>query len=165
MTLFEFQTEKSVQSWYTENDVVMGGVSNSRMSYANEEQGGVARFSGEVSLENNGGFAQVQYDKTDFDLTGFQGVELHVKGDAQTYQLRFKTDAERVTYAQSFTARDEWQRVQLPFADFAPTFHGEDVPDAPDLNLAAVQTVSLFIGDKQEGKFELLVDEVNAYET
>ena len=165
MTLFEFTTEKSVQSWYTENDTVMGGVSNSQMTYSSKEQKGVARFSGEVSLENNGGFAQVQYDKTDFDLTDFQGVELHVKGDAQTYQLRFKTDAERVTYAQSFTAKEEWQRVQLPFAEFEPTFHGEDVPDAPELNLANIQTVSLFIGDKQEGAFELLVDEVKGYKS
>ena len=165
MTLFEFTTEKSVQSWYTENDVVMGGVSNSQISYAeSEEPEGVARFSGEVSLENNGGFAQVQYDKTSFDLTGFQGVELHAKGDGQTYQLRLKTNAERVTYAQSFTAENEWRRVKLPFSDFEPTFHGEDVPDAPELNVAEIQSVSLYIGDKQEGKFELLVDEVKAYE-
>ena len=164
MTLFEFTTEKGVQSWYAENDVVMGGVSSSQIIHeADAEQEGVARFSGEVSLENGGGFAQVQYDKPSFDLTGFQGVELHVKGDGKTYQLRLETDAERVTYAQSFVAKDDWQHIKLPFADFEPTHHGKDVPDAPDLNVASIQTVGFLISDKQEGAFELSVDEVKAY--
>ena len=165
MILFEFDSEKAVQSWHTENDVVMGGVSSSQVTYAPDASGegkGVARFSGEVSLENDGGFAQILYDEQTLELTGFQGVELHVKGDGQTYELRFETDAERVSYAQSFVAEDEWQRVRLPFADFYATFHGEDVPDAPALNLGHIQTVGFLIGE-QEGSFELLIDEVSAY--
>ena len=166
MTLFEFDSEKDVQSWHTENDVVMGGVSSSQVTYAPDASGegkGVAKFSGEVSLENDGGFAQILYDEKVLELTGFQGVELHVKGDGQTYELRFETDADRVSYAQSFVAEDEGQRVRLPFADFKCTFHGEDVPDAPALNLRHVRTVGFLIGDKQEGHFELLIDEVSAY--
>ena len=143
MTLFEFNTEQNIQQWHTENDVVMGGVSKGRLTYLPEgaEGKGAGRFNGEISLENGGGFAQILFDEQGFDLTRFQGVELHVRGDDQTYQVRLETDAERVAYAQSFLAKDEWQRVRLAFADFESTFHGEVVPDAPDLNLAAVRTV------------------------
>ncbi|CAN5894772.1 CIA30 family protein [soil metagenome] len=162
MTLFNFDSEKSVQAWHTENDVVMGGVSSSQVTYATEKGKGVAKFSGDVSLENDGGFAQILYDEKVLELTGFHGLELHVKGDGQTYELRFETDADRVSYAQSFVAKDDWQRVRLPFADFEPTFHGEDVPDAPELNLGHIRTVGFLIGE-QEGGFELLIDEVTAY--
>lgn len=164
MVLFDFTTEKSVQSWHTENDVVMGGVSQSQITYAQDaEQKGVAKFSGDVSLENGGGFAQILYDETTLDLNGFEGVELYVKGDDQTYELRFETDAERVSYAQSFQAKSEWGHVQLAFADFKATHHGNAVPDAPDLNLGAIRTVGFLIGDQQEGRFELHIGEVKAY--
>ncbi len=165
MTLFDFTSEKEVQQWHTENDVVMGGVSNSQVTHVSEASGqqGLARFSGHVSLENDGGFAQIIYDEKTLDLSGSQGIELHVRGDKQTYQLRLETDADRVAYAHSFTTSDEWQRIQLAFADFEATFHGEDVPDAPALNLASIRTVGFLIGDKQEGEFALLIDAVRTY--
>ena len=165
MILFDFADEPQVQQWHTENDVVMGGVSSSQVTYVSEEgaQKGLARFSGHVSLENNGGFAQILYDKKTLDLSGFEGIELHVRGDGQTYQLRLETNADRVAYAQSFVAKDEWQHVRLPFADFKPTFRGEDVPDAPELNLASIRTVGFLIGNGEEADFALLIDAVEAY--
>ncbi|MGB3779689.1 MAG: CIA30 family protein [Tunicatimonas sp.] len=165
MILFDFSDEPRVQQWHTENDVVMGGVSSSQVTYVSEEgaQQGLARFSGHVSLENDGGFAQILYDEKTLDLSGSQGIELHVRGDNQTYQLRLETDADRVTYAHSFTAKDEWQRIRLDFADFEATHHGEDVPDAPDLNLAAIRTVGFLIGNGEETDFDLLIDAVEAY--
>ena len=166
MTLFTFNDEQHVEQWRTQDDVVMGGVSDSQVTYAAEAAGqkGVARFAGSVSLENNGGFAQIIYDQKTLDLANFKGIELHVRGDNQTYRLRLETDADRVAYAHSFRANDEWQRIRLAFADFEPTFRGEPVPDAPSLNKAAIRTVGFLISDKQEGEFELLIDEVIAYE-
>ena len=165
MTLFEFKTQKSVNSWHPENDVVMGGVSNSTLSYVQDaHEKGVGYFSGNISLENGGGFAQILYDKTGFDLTGFQGIALYVKGDDKIYELRFETDAERVSYAQSFFAKDQWHEIKLDFADFEPTFHGETVVDAPPLNLAAVRTVGFLIASEQAGAFALLISEVKAYQ-
>ncbi len=165
MILFNFSDKESVQQWHTENDVVMGGVSSSQVTYVLEESGqkGLARFSGHVSLENDGGFAQILCDEKTLDLSGYQGIELHVRGDQQTYQLRLETDADRVTYAQSFEAKDKWQRIRLDFADFKATFRGEDVPDAPKLNLATIHTVGFLIGNGEETDFELLIDTVEAY--
>ena len=164
MTLFEFKTPKSVQSWHPENDVVMGGVSDSTLTYVQDaREKGVAYFRGHVSLENGGGFAQVLYDQTTFDLTGFQGVELRVKGDNKTYELRLETAAERVAYAHAFVAEDEWHKVKLDFADFEPTFHGKPVLNAPALDLATVRTVGILIADEQAGPFALRISEVKAY--
>ena len=55
-TLFDFSTATNAPAWQVVNDDVMGGVSTSRFSVTN----GVAVFRGEVSLENNGGFASVR---------------------------------------------------------------------------------------------------------
>ncbi len=165
MILFDFSDKESVQQWHTENDVVMGGVSNSQVTYVSEKDGqqGLARFSGHVSLENDGGFAQILYDEKTLNLSGSEGIELYVRGDNQTYQLRLETDANRVAYAQSFRTKDEWQRVRLSFADFKATFRGEYVPDAPELNLASIRTVGFLIGNGEEADFELLIDTVEAY--
>ncbi|CAN5734218.1 CIA30 family protein [soil metagenome] len=160
MTLFEFTTEKSAQNWHAVDDVVMGGVSRSKLDVA---EGGTARFSGRLSLEQGGGFASVRYDKTAFDLGGYEGLELRVKGDAKTYQLRLHTDAPRVAYAQPFHAASDWTTLRLPFADFIPTFRGRDVPSAPPLNRSAVREVGMMLADKQAGDFELLIGFIRAY--
>lgn len=159
MTLFEFTTEKSVLNWYAQNDTVMGGISNSHMRF---KEKGLASFSGNVSLENNGGFAQVKYDKTSFDLRSFTGLELRVKGDNKMYQLRLQTDAGRISYAQSFFAASDGSIVKLAFTSFKATFRGRDVANAPALNLAEIRTLSFLLSDKQEGPFELLIDRVKA---
>ncbi|HEX5697569.1 MAG TPA: CIA30 family protein, partial [Rhodoferax sp.] len=52
-----FDTPASTLNWQAINDGVMGGVSVSRMRF---DSAGFAVFEGEVSLENNGGFASVR---------------------------------------------------------------------------------------------------------
>jgi len=159
VTLFEFSTEKSVLNWYPQNDTVMGGVSNSQMQF---KKTGIACFSGNVSLENNGGFAQVKYDKTSFNLNNHKELELRVKGDNKTYQLRLQTDAERVSYAHTFFAASDWTSIKLAFEDFKPSFRGRDVPNAPLLNLSEIRSIGFLLSDKQDGPFELLIDSVKA---
>ena len=159
MTLFEFSTEKSVRNWYALDDTVMGGVSQSQMRYAGE---GGARFHGELSLEQGGGFASVRYDKTSFDLSAFAGIDLRVKGDGHHYQLRLGNPATRVAYAQTFGTTEGWTTIHLPFGDFSPTFRGRDVPDAPALERSSITEVTFMLADKQAGSFALLIDWVKA---
>ena len=64
MNIFTF-TPKEVEKWEIENDTVMGGKSESQINHITSESGDMMKFSGHVSLENNGGFAQTQalYDE------------------------------------------------------------------------------------------------------
>lgn len=158
--LFDFAKQESVQPWFPVDDVVMGGISSSQMQYSGE---GVAQFSGELSLENNGGFASVRFADKRFNLSNFEGVELRVKGDNKTYQFRFQTDIARISYAQPFLAPDEWTTVKLPFKDFEAIFFGRKVIDAPELNTSDLRTVVFMLTDKQEGDFKMLVDWVKVY--
>ena len=160
MTLFEFKSEKSVANWFCLNDTVMGGISNSQLSFVEQ---GVVKFHGEVSLENNGGFSQIKYAKTHFDLSHFKGLKLSVKGDNKNYQLRLQTDAPHISYAQSFFARDKWHEVKLEFRSFKATYRGQDVENAPVLNKADIRSFSLLIADKQAGRFALLFSSIKTY--
>ena len=55
--LYRFDTPAAVVPWQAIDDRVMGGVSASHMRH---DPAGHGVFAGEVSLENNGGFASVR---------------------------------------------------------------------------------------------------------
>ncbi len=163
-TLFEF-TDESTQRWGSVDDSVMGGISDSQISYVGD---GIAKFSGVLSLENNGGFASVRNVDYVYNLSKFEGVELRVKngateGKTLKYQFRFQTNIARISYTQHFDATDEWTVVRLPFSDFEATFFGRMLPDAPVLNTEFLRTLTIMLSDKQDGDFELLVDSIKVY--
>ncbi len=160
MKLFEFQSAKSVEPWFSQDDTVMGGLSTSRLRFI---EPGKVQFEGNVSLENKGGFAQIKYQKTGFDLSSFSGLELSLKGDSKIYQVRLTTDAAHVSYSQAFLATSEWQTVQLSFSKFVASFRGHDLPDAPPLNTSHLISIGLMLSDKQAGKFCLGLSGINAY--
>jgi len=159
-TLFEFDDAASVSRWFSVDDRVMGGVSVSQMSHAGDS---TARFSGDMSLENNGGFASVRFTDNVYNLRDFTGVELRVKGSGATYQFRFQTDIARISYRQSFVAPDEWTTVRLPFDAFEATFFGRNVSDAPPINTSFLRTLTFMLSDGQTGEFELLIDWIKVY--
>ena len=71
--------------WYAVNDDVMGGISQSRPELTIRK---TLRFFGEVSLENNGGFASIRTDARPFGIGDGDGIRINVKGDGKVYQLR-----------------------------------------------------------------------------
>ena len=82
------------------DDVVMGGVSSSRLVY----EDGFTRFEGRLSLEEGGGFASVRSRVKEVDLSAFEGLNLKFRGDGKVYQLRLQTDAKDVFYTAEFEA-------------------------------------------------------------
>ena len=58
ITIFQFNNTSNLDDWQVVDDVVMGGKSNGNFQLNKD---GYAVFSGDVSLENNGGFSSVQY--------------------------------------------------------------------------------------------------------
>ena len=88
LLIFDFDTKNSGR-WQIINDGVMGGLSQSRFKL---DGNGYAIFSGNVSLENNGGFASVRTQIENMDLSDYDGALIRVKGDGKKYNLRFRTD-------------------------------------------------------------------------
>ena len=136
----------------------MGGVSLGKA----EINDGELHFSGVLSLENNGGFAQI-YSQTEVsDFSSYFAVKLRVKGDGRTYQFRLATDARfrgsQIAYRSEFkTEAGEWIEVSIPFESFVPSFRGR-LLQGPPMNLTSVQRVAFLLNDGNPGTFSLKVD-------
>ncbi len=155
LMIFDFNDDRQVEKWRTINDTVMGGVSSSSFV---EVDSGHARFTGTVSLENNGGFASVRSQPISQNLSECDGLMIRVKGDGQAYKFSLKLDQnfDGVLYQHKFlTVRDNWIEITLPFKDFVPTYRGRVLDDVSPIDAAQIQTLGLMISEKQEGPFVL----------
>ena len=153
---------KRTLTWQIVNDDVMGGVSTSRFVVGTN---GVARFSGTLSLENNGGFASVRSEGKLPDLTGHEVLVVRVKGDGRTYQMRVRSEVDggATDYRAEFPTRQGvWTEHRLPLADFVATWRAQTLPDAPPINPARVMSLGFLMADKKAGPFALEIDWVLA---
>jgi len=161
-SIFTFETENEVAQWYPINDGVMGGLSEGRVA----QTGGKALcFSGEVSLDNNGGFASVRSRPRELDLSVYSGVLVRVRGDGQRYALNIQTDVpiRAGSYRCKFdTVREQWVELYFPFEDFCATSFGVELPDALPFDPRKIRSFGLLISDKQAGPFQLEVDWIRA---
>jgi len=130
--------EKTMQlepDWEYVADTVMGGVSVGQLSQEEVAGRNAARLTGEVSLDNNGGFIQMAFDLAQgevLDASDWQGIEVELRGNGATYEMRLRTDALTrpwQSYRAEFMAGDAWQTLRLPWADFEP--RKTDVPFDP----------------------------------
>lgn len=157
--LYNF-TEQGKGNWRVQDDVVMGGRSQSYMKMTEE---GKARFYGEVSLENNGGFCSIHQVVAEEPYTtdkAHSAFVLHVKGDGKVYNFRVRTPNGRHSYAADFTTKaGEWQTIKLPFATMEATFRGRkvDVPNYAGENILEMQ---LLIGNKKPQDFSILIESI-----
>jgi monofunctional biosynthetic peptidoglycan transglycosylase len=156
--LINFDESPKEPRWVAVNDGVMGGRSRGSPLLVN----GQLQFSGELSLENNGGFASVRSVGRTFDLSGDAAVLLRVRGDGRRYQLRLATDASyrgmAVSYAAEFATTDgQWTEVRIGLDTLLPAVRGFALP-GPSLDPSRVREIGLLIGDKRAGPFALTVD-------
>ena len=162
--IFDFDSPDQAQDWLIVNDGVMGGLSQSEMIVT---PAGTALFQGNVSLENNGGFASVRTYPIAYQMADYEGLSLRIKGDGQQYKLRLRTDnyLDGIAYQSDFqTQPDTWLDIRVPFNEFVPVYRGTIVPDAPKLDPARISQIGFMISNKQAGPFELEIDWIKAYQ-
>lgn len=105
----------------------MGGVSTGRMHGRTVQGRAAFVLSGDVSLDNNGGFIQMaadfEADGALYDASAHTGIELDMCGNGERYDVRLRTDALTRPW-QSFrtdvATTPDWQTVRLAFDQFAP---------------------------------------------
>ncbi|MBP0905090.1 CIA30 family protein [Mariniflexile gromovii] len=157
MIIFDFNTKSDVTNWKTINDVVMGGKSNSFFSI---NDAGIGVFRGEVSLENNGGFAMLQYHFNSKNVFTFSKVCLKVKGDGKTYQFRIKNSArDKHSYIATFNTTTKWCNIEIPFSNMHPAFRGKSL-DIPNYSGEQMEQITFLIGNKKEETFSLEISNI-----
>lgn len=141
--------------WQAVDDRIMGGCSQSDPEHIDDVG---LRFTGNVSLENNGGFASIRSTPGKYDLARYSGIKLRLRGDGKTYKLSLRTDLfyDGISYQSTFTtSKGDWQEISLPFEAFAPTHHGIKLSTVAPLDTGHVTSFGLFISGRQEGPFKL----------
>jgi monofunctional biosynthetic peptidoglycan transglycosylase len=162
--VFAFKGDGDSGRWMIVNDGVMGGLSSSRMVLTEND---TAVFEGDVSLENNGGFASVLSRPAPMPTAGTSRLVVRLRGDGRDYQLRIRTSDgfDGIAYRWDFTTRaDEWVTLEAPYGDFVPTFRGLVLRDVPPIDPAVIRQLGFLIADKVEGPFRLEVDWIMAQE-
>jgi hypothetical protein len=111
------------EKWSLVTDNVMGGQSSGTLSLHSYKGRNCLRMQGDVSTENNGGFVQIALNLTgsgSFDASEYDGVELEVAGNNESYNIHFRTAGlwfPWQSYRGSFDASSDWQTIRIPFAE------------------------------------------------
>lgn len=155
--IFDFNKTANINNWIVIDDVVMGGKSSGNFEL-NTEGNGV--FSGDVSLENNGGFSSVKYKFSSINVQNAEQISLTIKGDGKTYQFRVKSrSVDRHSYIIRFATTGEWQKVKIPLNEMYPSFRGNKL-DLPNFSENNMEEISFLIANKNAEHFKLVIDKI-----
>ena len=151
-------------SWRTVVDGVMGGRSSGRIS---QTASGNLLFTGNLSLENNGGFSQVRTATSDSAFAGTEGIEIRVRGDGRAYNFDVRASNARMmagAFQQEFqTLEGQWLTIKIPFDQFRLYSFGRRVANAVSLDPAMIESVGVTLSDKVEGDFRLEISTIQSY--
>ena len=152
-----FDKNSSNQNWYITNDDVMGGISNSSMKLDEEKK---MIFSGNVSLDNNGGFAMTRLPlNINFNAEKTK-VVLKLKGDGKKYQFRIKAkNNQRFWYIQSFQTSKNTEEIELPLNKFYASFRGYKL-NVDNFSATTITEIAILIGNKKNEKFKLEIERI-----
>ncbi len=156
-----FQKLDSLDSWTAVNDNVMGGVSKGSCKRTEE---GTLVFSGEISLENNGGFSSIRSQQKGLDLAGMKEIVVKARGDGRTYWIDLRQEDQiRASSYRAFlkTTAGEWQVTSIPISDFKLQAFGEEVAGKP-IKMEEVSSLGFTLADKKAGEFSLEIESVMA---
>lgn len=155
----EFSQAKELQNWVIVNDTVMGGRSAAKLQIQNKK----LVFSGQLSLQNNGGFASTRrvYAPLNWDDSG--NIEVTLMGDGRKYQFRIRTNRnwDGVAYVAEFQSKaGELQTFSFELSDFSAQFRGRLVRQAPKLKWGDASQIGFMLADKREGEFVLAIHNI-----
>jgi len=120
--ILPFTHAADVQGWRAIDDRIMGGCSLSRPEFV---EGGGLRFRGVVSLDNGGGFASIRSPEADYPSATAPecGCGRAVMASITNWTA-YRPFFDGISYQAAFTPpADEWEELDLPFADFVATHH------------------------------------------
>ena len=157
MILFDFNDQNDVSDWFNQDDTVMGGVSDSATTWID----GQLVFSGNLSLDNNGGFTSTFgpiNDQLPTLMSGAETIVVTARGDGKTYLMQIR-NYDNTRYIQRFTTvADVEQDYVLPLSDFESVdWRLSVIPNAAPIDTTTIGQLGFYLLDKQVGPFELAI--------
>ncbi|WP_235938614.1 CIA30 family protein [Thalassotalea algicola] len=160
-TVIQERIELNGVDWQVINDGVMGGLSLGSTKFLDS----TIVFSGDISIENNGGFSSVYRPVLGLS-TQFDSIGLQVLGDGNLYQVRIRSQIEgySLTYKVDFYAsKNIEQYLTFKLSDFQASFRGRLIPGAPELKPENITHVGFLVTSKQPTSFALTVKGITFY--
>ena len=160
MILYDFADQSDVSDWFNQNDTVMGGVSDSATTWVD----GQLVFSGNLSLDNNGGFTSTFgpiNDQLPTLMSGAKAIVVTARGDGKTYLMQIR-NYDNTRYIQRFTTvADVEQDYVLPLADFESVdWRLSVIPNAAPIDTSTIGQLGFYLLDKQVGPFEIAISSI-----
>jgi len=159
----DFGKEKDGHTWQIINDNVMGGMSNSKISFTENSM----LFEGVISLQNNGGFASVRSPIRNMDLSKYTKVKMRYKSSIRNFDLIFSNDLKYYNpkYKLGFSPKTEnWETKEFLLKDAIETRMGQPTgASISDQNLKNIIRFGFILSDKREGSFVLEIDYLEFY--
>ena len=146
--------------WQIVNDGVMGGRSQGRVRLTDD---GTLRFTGTLSLANNGGFSSLRSRPAALRLGDWEALVIRLRGDGRSYYANLRVPTRRVAFsyrAPVQTKANQWQEVRIPISAFQATSYGQ--PVRARLDQARVDSIGFTLSDKRAGPFALEIDWIKA---
>lgn len=112
--------------WCVVVDGVMGGKSQGTIEYTNNS----IVFSGNVSLENNGGFTSIRTKEQTFDLSKYDTVIIKYRSTGQDFSFylnRYKKHFEPKFRTHLPITNNVWKEVMTPLKDFKIVTLGKEM--------------------------------------
>jgi hypothetical protein len=152
-----YKSTDSSQVWNVIDDVVMGGVSQSSVSYSKE---GYTKFKGNVSTAYNGGFSSMRLRFKTVNIEDAQTVVLRIKGDGKRYQFRLKEQCrDAYSFIYYFETNGNWQTIEIPLKEVNASYRGRMLPNISFSN-STLEEIGILIGNKTNESFELLIEAI-----
>jgi len=155
--------EKLTPKWEFITDQVMGGVSTGKMEMGRWENHNCLRLTGNISLENNGGFIQARLilkkKNKLFNAENYRGIHILAKGNGQSYALHLRTQHTWLPwqfYQADFKTNRHWQEIFIPFSKFKPYSLKKS------LDIRKIKSVAI-VAIKKEFQADILIDRISFY--
>jgi len=156
--IFDFNHNANITDWKIVDDVVMGGRSNGQFKIDSDGNG---IFSGDVSVENNGGFSSVRYQFEKINTTKESKVIIRLKGDGKEYQFRIKNNRNTYySYITNFKTSGDWENIIINLKDLYPSFRGQTM-NIPNFAGNSLEEIVFLIGNKKNETFTLVLDRID----
>lgn len=156
-SIYAFSKTSKLDNWTIVNDNVMGGSSSASFEL-NEEGNG--EFTGNVSTENNGGFASVRYRFSEKDISGKSAIYVRLKGDSKSYQFRVKFKSNNFySYITTFSTSKSWETIKIRLQDLYPSFRGKKL-NKPNFSESSIEEISFLIANKKNESFKLIIKKI-----
>jgi len=155
--IINFQNNDA-QNWYVVNDVVMGGRSTGEISTSKKS----IRFTGMLSLENNGGFASIRSLYKNYNFSDYSKVKIKYK--SKNKQFAFLLELSEQWYKPYYkfyldNTLGKWQVIEIDLKAFEGYQIGKPTGNLLlQEQLSKILRLGFMTTEKQPGPFEFEVD-------